>query len=80
MNLNLSHLRLLKYLSEQTEEITIKDCEDFLLKTNISLSSAKKYIEYLKLKNMVIIRANPADKRSKLVRISPSVDSIDKYI
>ena len=80
MNLNISHIRLLKYLSGQSEEISIKNCENFLLETKISLSFAKKYIAYLKHKNMITIQQNPADKRSKLVRINPAIGTIDKYI
>jgi len=81
VKLNLSHIRLLKYLSDCESPATIKACEEFLTQTDISLSSAKKYIEYLKLNDLIIIKKNPDDRRSKLVSLNPSLDiNIDKLI
>ena len=65
---------------EQKRQVTIKDFEAFLLETKISLSSAKKYIQYMKDKKLIHISPNPADKRSKLVSLSSTVKDIDQFI
>jgi DNA-binding MarR family transcriptional regulator len=80
VKLNLSHIRLLRYLMEQKRQVTVGGCEAFLLETKISLSTAKKYIQYMKDKKLIHVVPNPADKRSKLVSLSSTVKGIDQFI
>ncbi len=81
MHLNISQIRLVKHLSSIDYPTSIKYCEDFLVKSGISLSSARKYIHYLNFKKIILIEQNSNDKRSKLVSLNPSKKiDIDSYI
>jgi len=81
VKLNISHIRLLKFLATQEMPVRIKDCENFLMGTLVSLSSSRKYIHYLKMKKLINIEQSRVDKRIKLVSINESTrNKIDSFL
>jgi|GEM_PF-3411400 DNA-binding MarR family transcriptional regulator len=53
----------------------------FLIGTLVSQSSSRKYIHYLKMKNLICIIKSKEDKRVKLVNINDSIrNKIDSYL
>ena len=72
MNLNISQLRLLKHLVSIGGSIAIGDCEVFLIKSNISLTSARKYFKQLQDEQLINVETDEGDRRRKKVSINLS--------